>query len=251
VELVNNLLSQRAANMSISDALKFEKFNFGKMFKDLKADPKRIFLGVDPLSTKGWNAILGRNDEPIVGHFGAPKQQNFDAAQKAGINTGTASTLHGAAQGIAAIYGAGGLSGIGGAGTAAGAGGAGAAGVGGGSAAAGGGIAGAIGEAAIPEVVVSAGGGSGVGAVAGGAGAASAAAANSSSSSNGKSKFNVKDMLGNAGNSFSQAGNQQQMDEEKALDALARRGPPPNMQGYNVGPVPVDQYAQALAPTRY
>lgn len=91
--------------MSIGDALHFEKSWLGDIWKGIKKDPKRLILGVDPLSTKGWNAILGRKDKPIVGDFGGPTKEAYQNAQDKGISTGTASTLHGAAKGVAAALG--------------------------------------------------------------------------------------------------------------------------------------------------
>lgn len=91
--------------MSIGDALKFEKSWIGDIWKGIKKDPKRLVLGVDPLSTKGWNAILGRKDKSIVGDFGGPTKESYQNAQDKGIQTGTASTLHGAAKGVAAALG--------------------------------------------------------------------------------------------------------------------------------------------------
>lgn len=91
--------------MSIGDALKFEAFNLKDMWKGIKKDPKRIFLGVDPASTWAWNKVLGRNDKPIVNQLGGPTNDRFQRAQDAGINTGTASTLHGVAKGVAGALG--------------------------------------------------------------------------------------------------------------------------------------------------
>lgn len=91
--------------MSIGDALGFEKSWLGDIWKGIKRDPKRLILGVDPLSTKAWNAVLGRHDKPVVGDFGGPTKEAYQNAQAKGIQTGTASTLHGAAKGVAAALG--------------------------------------------------------------------------------------------------------------------------------------------------
>lgn len=97
--------------MSIGDALHFEKSWISDIWKGIKRDPKRLFLGVDPISTKGWNAVLGRNDKPVVGHLGGPTKESYQNAQDKGIKTGTASTLHGIAKAVAGAYGAYGASG--------------------------------------------------------------------------------------------------------------------------------------------
>lgn len=172
--------------MSIKDALKFEKSWVGDIWKGVKRDPKRLILGVDPISTKGWNAVLGRKDKSVVGDFGGPTKESYQNAQDKGINTGTASTLHGIAKAVAAAWGgygaangiingaaALGSTGAVGSGTGAAAG----AGAGGGAIGSGAGVAGGAVEA-MPEVVItgSSGGGLGTGAAAGaGAGAGATA----------------------------------------------------------------------------
>lgn len=89
----------------LKNALRFEASRLGDMWEGIKKDPKRLILGVDPLSTGAWNFILGRHDEPIVGDFGGPTQQNYINAENKGIPTGSAQTLNGIAKTIAAFYG--------------------------------------------------------------------------------------------------------------------------------------------------
>lgn len=103
------------------DALGFEAFHAGDLWDRLKKDPKRIVLGVDPLSTKAWNGILGRKDEPLVdqlggaygGHtisaFGNNDGGVYKRAREAGIDTGAGEKMQDAAHVIASIYGANGL----------------------------------------------------------------------------------------------------------------------------------------------
>lgn len=177
--------------MSIGDALKFEKSWIGDIWKGIKKDPKRLVLGVDPLSTKAWNAVLGRKDKPIVGDFGGPTKESYQNANAKGISTGTASTMHGIAKAIAGTYGAYGAAG--GLGNAAGIGSTGGATAGttgstvgaGGTGAIGAGAAGGAAEA-IPEVVISGSTGSGLG-TAGAVGAGAGAGGATASSSNGNS----------------------------------------------------------------
>jgi hypothetical protein len=170
--------------MSLKDALGFEAFNIKDIWKGIKKDPKRIVLGVDPLSTKAWNTVLGRNDKPIVNQLGGPTKDRYERANEAGIHTGTASTLHGIASVIAGAYGgAGAANGLGNAAGSLGssttftpATGGGAT---GGATGAGYGAAGGAAEA-IPEVVVTGTTGGGTAAAIGaGAGAGGATAANS------------------------------------------------------------------------
>lgn len=89
----------------LANALRFEKSRLGDMWEGIKKDPKRLVLGVDPLSTGAWNAVLGRNDQPIVGDFGGPTQANYDNAEAKGIPTGSAQTLNGVAKFISSFYG--------------------------------------------------------------------------------------------------------------------------------------------------
>lgn len=107
------------------DALNFEQFHFKDMWNKLKKDPKRVVLGVDPLSTKAWNAVLGRKDEPIVdqlggaygGHtisaFGNTDGGVYKRAEEAGVDTKAGGQMQDIAHVIAAIYGAQGLGNIG------------------------------------------------------------------------------------------------------------------------------------------
>lgn len=172
--------------MSLKDALGFESFNIGNFFKNLKHDPKRIFLGVDPLSTKAWNTVLGRNDKPLVNQLGGPTSQTYKDANAKGISTGTASTLHGIASVIAgAEGGAGAFNGLGNAAGSLGGGGGTTGGTVGGATGTGGGAAVAGGASeAIPEVVISGSSGGGLGtAGAAGAGAGGATASNSNGNS--------------------------------------------------------------------
>lgn len=105
----------------LSDELGFESFVGKDFFRGLSKDPKRIFLGVDPLSTKAWNGILGRKDAPLVdqlggaygGHtisaFGKNDGGVYARARDAGIDTGAGEKMQDAAHVIASIYGANGL----------------------------------------------------------------------------------------------------------------------------------------------
>ena len=110
----------------LGDDLGFNLF-VGKAFlKNLSKDPKRAVLGVDPLSTKAWNTVLGRKDKPLVDQLGGPygghvvsafgKQDGgvYKRAEEAGINTENSKKMQDFAHVIAAIYGANGIANIGG-----------------------------------------------------------------------------------------------------------------------------------------
>jgi hypothetical protein len=108
------------------DALDFEKFHAKDLWRGIKKDPKRLLLGVDPWSTKVWNKILNRDDEPLVdqmggaygGHtfsaFGNKDGGVYGRAEAAGVPTGAGGNMQDAAHLIAAFYGGKGLMNIGG-----------------------------------------------------------------------------------------------------------------------------------------
>jgi hypothetical protein len=212
--------------MSLGDALKFEKSWVGDIWKGIKKDPKRLVLGVDPLSTKAWNAVLGRNDKPVVGDFGGPTKESYQNAQDKGIQTGTASTLHGIAKAVAGVYG--GYGAAGGLGNAAGslvssssftpaAGG-----IGSGTTGAGYGVAGGAAEA-IPEVVVTGTTGSGLGTAATGAGVGAGGATAANSNSNGQSWRDQMQMPGQQDDSQAQADeNRRQLEMMMEQERLRR-----------------------------
>ena len=99
------------------DVLGFEKFNAKDMFKKVVKNPLQLVTGVDPLSTKAWNKVLGTHNEPIVdqmggaygGHvisaFGNKDGGVYGRAQDAGIDTKAGGQMHDGAHVIAALYG--------------------------------------------------------------------------------------------------------------------------------------------------
>lgn len=105
----------------LGDALGFEKFHAGDLWDRIKKDPKRLVLGVDPLSTKVWNKVLGKKDEPLVdqlggaygGHtisaFGNNDGGVYKRAREAGIDTGAGEKMQDFAHMLASIYGGNGL----------------------------------------------------------------------------------------------------------------------------------------------
>lgn len=105
----------------IGKMLGFDLFTGKDILKNLWDDPKRLILGVDPLSTKMWNGILGRDDKPIVDQMGGPYGGHtisafgnqdggtYARAREAGIDTGPSETGHDAAHVIAAMFAGNGL----------------------------------------------------------------------------------------------------------------------------------------------
>jgi len=106
-------------SQKIEDKLKkaigydFEKFNFKSMWEQLKKNPGRALIGsFDPASTKMWNEILGRDDDPIINQLGGPTSQRYvDYVQQGGDPRAakSAATAHQIAATIASIYAGGAL----------------------------------------------------------------------------------------------------------------------------------------------
>jgi hypothetical protein len=91
----------------------FEKYNFSQMWEQLKDNPARILYGAfDPASTKLWNEVLGRDDDPIISQMGGPTKQRYvDYIEQGGDPraASNAATAHQIAATIASIYAGGAL----------------------------------------------------------------------------------------------------------------------------------------------
>lgn len=98
----------------LSNLVGFENLFSKNITKDVLHNPTRLLTGIDPASTKVWNTVLGRDDQPLVNVYGSPGQQYYDQAKAEGIDTGAAQQFHGVADKIASYYGMKGLSNIGG-----------------------------------------------------------------------------------------------------------------------------------------
>lgn len=87
------------------DVVNFESFNLGDMWKQIQKDPERIFLGAaDPLSSKMWSKVTGKDYEPILDQWGGASDGAYRRAEEAGIDTGAGKSMHGLAKAIASIY---------------------------------------------------------------------------------------------------------------------------------------------------
>lgn len=95
----------------LSNLVKFENHFSVQSFKDIKDDPSRLLTGVDPASTKAWNAVLGTDNQALVNVWGSPGEQYYASAKAKGIDTGPASQFHAIADKVAAYYAGQGLSG--------------------------------------------------------------------------------------------------------------------------------------------
>lgn len=89
----------------IRDVGKFEGFNLKRMLKKIGDDPERVLLGAaDPLSSKMWGGITGKEYEPIVNQWGGASDDTYKAAEDAGIRTKSGRKMHDLAETIAAFY---------------------------------------------------------------------------------------------------------------------------------------------------
>lgn len=73
------------------------------ILKQVAKNPTRLITGVDPISTKAWNSVLGTNYDPIVNMYGGPTEATL---QRVGAN-GLARGLFTAADTVAGIWGGG------------------------------------------------------------------------------------------------------------------------------------------------
>jgi hypothetical protein len=105
----------------------FDAFALKDIWKGIKKDPERLLMGaVDPLSTKMWNGITGKDYEPLVDQMGGPygggwvsafgKDQDggvYKRAEEAGIDTSKGKSMHDGAHVLSAIFGGQGMFGAG------------------------------------------------------------------------------------------------------------------------------------------
>lgn len=103
----NNGFFEKVGNM-----LEFEWDHLGNIFKDFGKNPERIFLGAaDPLSSKLWGGITGKDYDPIVNEWGGATEDRFnDYERRHGVGSlGYAREGHQVAQTIAGMYAGAGL----------------------------------------------------------------------------------------------------------------------------------------------
>lgn len=109
----------------LGNVFDFEAFNLKDMWGKLKDDPERIFLGAaDPLSSKFWGEVTGKDYEPLVDQMGGAYGGDwisafgngqdggvYGRAKEAGIDTKAGGYMHDAAHVLSAIFGGQGLMG--------------------------------------------------------------------------------------------------------------------------------------------
>lgn len=104
----------------LGNIIEFEDMQLKRWGEMLKENPERLFLGAaDPLSSKLWGEITGKDYEAAVNMWGGPTQQAFAEAEAAGIDTSDVQTSHKIAEMVAASISGGALSGLAGQGAAA------------------------------------------------------------------------------------------------------------------------------------
>lgn len=89
----------------LSNVFKFEKNNASYMLDGIKEDPERIFLGAaDPLSSKFWGKVLGKDYEPLVDQWGGASEGSYKDAEEKGIDTKDGGFMHKVARTIASYF---------------------------------------------------------------------------------------------------------------------------------------------------
>jgi hypothetical protein len=101
---------------SLKDLLGFELFNLKDMWKGIKKDPERLFLGAaEPLGSSLWGGILGKDYEPLIDQMGGPYGGSaisafgntdggvYGRAEAAGIDTNAGRNMNNIAHIVAAL----------------------------------------------------------------------------------------------------------------------------------------------------
>lgn len=89
----------------LGDIFKFEGFNLKNAFRKIGHDPERAFIGAfDPISSKAWGKVLGKNYEPIVDQWGGASQDTYAKAEAAGINTDPGHNMHRLARAVTSMF---------------------------------------------------------------------------------------------------------------------------------------------------
>lgn len=94
---------------------------FSEQWKAVKDNPERLFLGaMDPVGTKLWNEVAGKDWDPVVDAWGGPSAQVYKSGEAKGLDMDASHNSHRVARVVAAL----GMGGGGGGGSGAGSGGA-------------------------------------------------------------------------------------------------------------------------------
>lgn len=106
----------------VGDIYDFHMNQGGNWWDKFKNNPLQLAVGAgDPFSTKVWNKVLDKEWTPYVSSMGGSTQDQFQDAERKGIDTGAHQGMSKIADTIASFYGGGALGGLAGsAGSAAG-----------------------------------------------------------------------------------------------------------------------------------
>jgi len=89
----------------LKDILGFEAFNLKGIAGKIKDNPLRLLYGgIDPASTKVWNKVLNKDDEPLVDQWGGASADTYRKAEDAGIDTKAGHNMHRAARVVASMF---------------------------------------------------------------------------------------------------------------------------------------------------
>ncbi len=87
------------------DIIDFEHVNLKEMWRKVKDDPERLFIGaIDPFSSKMWGEVTGKDYDPIVNQWGGPADSSWARAEEEGVNLKPNRMMHGFAEDIAQFY---------------------------------------------------------------------------------------------------------------------------------------------------
>lgn len=87
-------LDNRAGDL-VDNVSDFESSNTSDMWHKFINNPAQVFIaGADPLSTKMWNGILGKDWTPYLNQMGGPSDESYRSAESKGIDTSFPQLTH-------------------------------------------------------------------------------------------------------------------------------------------------------------
>lgn len=104
---VKKELGRAAKKAGLDDMLAFEKNNLSYWWRAIKKDPERLLMpifGADPIQSKVFGEILGKDYEPMLNQMGGPSKGAYIDAERRGIDTSSSAGAHQVAAAIASWY---------------------------------------------------------------------------------------------------------------------------------------------------
>lgn len=88
----------------------FANYQLSSWDDQFRRNPAQALVGAgDPIATKGWNEVLGKDWKPMVSSYGGPTQQTFRGAEQSGLDTsnmrGVDNTVRAVAPAVASYFG--------------------------------------------------------------------------------------------------------------------------------------------------